>query len=659
VSESLRTTAGWLISAAVVLTCVLFLPSLADPVNVVKLTVLLVLAIALALVALVAGLKERVLRIPVTPTVVGLGLLTAFVVAAIAAPTATTAVIGTYGRNSGLLAYAAATLLFLVGLHAWTVRSAPILALGLALAGLFTATYGLLQYAGVDAIAWNNPFNPIIASLGNPDFASGYLGIATPAAAWGALWTRWALPWRLLSAAVAALCLTAAGLSAAVQGPLAAAAGLTVLAVAWLLNHGGTTGRRGLTGLAVAAGLGVAGLAAGAAHLGPATPIFTRFSFTARTWYWGGALHMFRDHPLLGVGLDHFGAHWRQVRPVASTQRQGGAAFSDAAHSVPLQMLAQGGLVLALAYLAFTVLVAVSLIRGLRRLEGQDRLLLGGLGGAWAAYVVQSLVSIDQVPLLTVQFATAGAVVALSSPRIREFRLPGALPVPAAAPTGRRGRPVTTPRTRELTGADWTILSVAGLAGLWLLWLALLPMRADAAIHTGDLALAAGNGNGALSAYQKANRLVPGVGQYWEKTGQLYEAVKQPSFALEVYARGARHDPYDVALLSNVARLAQAAGHAGQARSAALRAAALDPTNPATIALAAQVLRADGDPQRAVTLIERVLRVLPQNADLWAAKGASLAAAHDTSAARTAYQTSLKLDPNQSAAKAGLSSLGG
>ena len=38
----------------------------------------------------------------------------------------------------------------------------------LVLGGLFTATYGLFQRLGIDAIHWTNPFNPIIASLGPP-----------------------------------------------------------------------------------------------------------------------------------------------------------------------------------------------------------------------------------------------------------------------------------------------------------------------------------------------------------------------------------------------------------------------------------------------------------------------------------------------------------
>lgn len=654
-SDSVPQVARWAIAGTVFLTCVLFAPALADPVNVVKLTALMLAAVLVLGLSAASLVRERTVTLAPLPVAVTVALLVAFVAAAVAAPTGATAVVGTYGRNSGLLAYAAAIVLFLVGLRVWTPRSSHLLGLSLVAGGLFTAGYGLLQYAGIDPIAWSNPFNPIIGALGNPDFASGYLGCCVPPAVWGALSDRAARPWRLLSALIAVLCLLTAGLSSAVQGPLAAAAGLTVVAIAWLLNRGGTVARRGLTALAGLATLGVAVLLAGAAHVGPAKSFFTGISWSARTWYWGGALSMFRDHPVLGVGLDHYGARWRQVRPAASTQQQGGDAYSDAAHSVPLQMLAQGGTVLAIAYLAFSVLVAISLIRGLRRLQGEDRLLLGGLGGAWAAYVVQSVVSIDQVPLLTVQFATGGAVVAMAAYPTRLIRLPGARP-PEVAKTGRRGRQVPA-APRRLGPVDLAALSVIGLVGLVMAWYAFLPLRANAAVRSGDVALRQGKGNAALVSYQDATGLLPGIGVYWERTGQLFESVKRPADALSTYEVGARHDPFDVALLRNLARLAQEQGDKDQARDAALRAVDLDPTNPATVTEAAQILRSAGDPARALTLVDHILSVLPGNADLWAARGACLAAQHDAALAKTAFEKALALDPNQAAAKAGLDAL--
>jgi putative inorganic carbon (HCO3(-)) transporter len=653
VSESLGGFARWTIASAVALTCVLFLPSLSDPVNVIKLTVLVLCAIALLIVPLYNTLRDRVLVTAWGAPALSAGLLAgAFVTSAIAAPTAEPAVVGTYGRNSGLLAYLGALVLFIIGLRVWTAANAQLLALALIAGGLFTAAYGLLQYAGIDPINWSNPFNPIIGGLGNPDFASGYLGICAPAAAWGALSTRWARPLRIASATVLVLCLAAAGLSSAIQGPIAAAAGLAVLAATWFIGRGGTVGRRGLVGLGVVAGGGLVLLLAGIAKVGPAKPFFTSFSFHARTWYWQGAVTMFRRHPVVGVGLDHYGDYWRQVRPDASTLRQGGDAFSDAAHSVPMQMLAQGGVVLITAYVLFVGVIAWTLVRGLRTLRGDDLLLVGGLGGAWAAYTVQSLVSIDQVPLLVVQFATAGGIVGVVGARTRSVRLPGALVVPQQQ--RRRGR-AQVERRRDLSGADLGALAVAGCVLLWLAWLSLIPLRANGAARSGDLARARGDGNAALAAYQRANRLLPGASIYWEKTGGLYEDVKQPDLALSTYRTGLRHDPLDVILLRKAASLAAAKpGAKADVRNWLSRAVALDPTNPTTGIQTADFFTTDGQAKRSLPILARLLGLFPDNADLWAQAGRAYAATAEKALASHAFRRALELNPQQPVAVAAL-----
>ncbi|MCA1711302.1 MAG: O-antigen ligase family protein [Actinobacteria bacterium] len=647
------TVERWTMAAVVVLTCVLFTAKLADPVNIVKLTVLLVGAIVLLALTVSRSVVTRLLTVPVgAPAFAALLLFAALCASALVAPTGHTAVVGTYGRNSGLLAYAGALVLFVVGLRAWTASTAHLLAFALMAAGLFTSTYGLLQYAGLDSVNWNNPFNPIIAALGNPDFASAYLGICTPAAVWGALRTGWALPWRLGSGAAAVACLAAAALSSAVQGPLAAAAGLAVLAVAWLMNASGPVRRRGFAALAAGAALGAAVLAAGIAKVGPAAGFFSGISFDARTWYWQGALRMFRQHPLLGVGLDHYGTYWRQVRPAASTQRQGGDAFSDSAHSVPLQMLAQGGLLLALAYVFFLVVVALYLVRGLRRLGGQDRLLLGALGGAWAAYVVQSVVSIDQVPLLTVQFATAAGVVGVSGVPTRTLRLPGAAVLAAPAAKGRRQPAV---RRRTVNGVDYGLIGGIALIGLVLAWFSLLPLRADAAVHRGDAAVGRGDGTAALADYRHATDLTSGSAVYWGKAGQLLEKVEQPALAYATYSRGVHHDPYDILLLRKAASLAEQQKQAPDRVLALLRRAVeLDPSNDTTVIQAAAYATAHGEASWSLRILAQPLQLFPSNADLWAQAGAAYAAAGDTPRSRRAYARALQLNPEQPAAKTAL-----
>jgi tetratricopeptide (TPR) repeat protein len=314
--------------------------------------------------------------------------------------------------------------------------------------------------------------------------------------------------------------------------------------------------------------------------------------------------------------------------------------------------------VLALAYAAFLITVATYLVRGLMRTEGDARLLLGGLGGAWTAYLVSSTVSIDQVPMLTLEFVTAGAIVALSGATVRQIRLPGALREPVAGPA-RRGRKMPTVRVRETTPADLAWTTAAALGLLVLTWFSLLPLRANAAVRHGDIALAQGRGNEALTAYQHANGLLSGVGVYWEKTGFLLESVHHNELALPQYRRGIQHDPYDVALVTNAARLADGANLPAEAARLWKRALVLDPTNPLTVIHAAGFQTAHGHPELALALLARPLHVLPNDDGLWAATGQAREASGDTAGAVRAYRKAVELNANNAISNERLQKLAG
>src|SRR5205085_11509631 len=140
---------------------------------------------------------------------------------------------------------------------------------------------------------------------------------------------------------------------------------------------------------------------------------FHRTSFDLRKDYWSAAWHMFGSSPIAGKGLDRYAAYFRIYQPKGFGLRYPVGFTNNAAHSVPLHMLATGGVILGLGYLAFVVVVSASLVRGLASSDGTQRLLVGGLGGAWVAYVVQSSVSIDVVPIALVGWLLAGATVLL------------------------------------------------------------------------------------------------------------------------------------------------------------------------------------------------------------------------------------------------------
>jgi tetratricopeptide (TPR) repeat protein len=654
----------YVLAAAVVLTCVLFTARAADPVNVIKLTALMLCALALVGSAAYRFVRYRVALVPVGPAAwAAAALLVGFVVSTLVAPVTSTAVLGAYGRNSGLLAYLSALVLFLATLRVLRPLHTRVLLGAVVLAGLFTASYGLLQRLGIDAIPWNNPFNPIIAALGNPNFASGYLGIAGSVAAGAALWRGWAGPWRLLSAATAVLCLVVAALSDSVQGPIAAAAGLLVVALARTLDLDIRSRRLGLGILGGVTALGTAVLGVGAlANAGPAAVIFSDAGSEARVYYWTAALDMFGEQPLLGVGLDQYGSFWRSSRSAESVAFLGGSGYSDAAHSVPLQVLAQGGLLLGLAYLAFLLVVLLALLRGLLRLSGADRMLLAAVGAGWAAYQVQSFVSIDQVPLIVLHFTLAGAVLAASgSSRLREVRLPGALAplrvYPNDARAKRRAAAAAPARGRTPGAPDLAMLAALALVLAVAAWQAFDPLRANIAVAEGDRSLAEGDGNAALIAYERATTLVPGNPVYWMKQGALFTQVEQPALARDAYDKAAERDPYDVNALTAAARLAEEAGDLAAARRHLERALAIDPLNPETLVAATTFELRHSGAEAARRRLEIAVELLPDQAPLWATLGDARAVLGQPDAARDAYERALALEPGQATATDGLAKL--
>ncbi len=358
---------------------------------------------------------------------------------------------------------------------------------------------------------------------------------------------------------------------------------------------------------------------------GPARPFFTGVSWDARTWYWGGALDMFTSAPLWGVGLSNYGINWWAHRPLEAIATGG---YADAAHSVPLQMLAEGGLLLALAYLLFVGLVAVRLVQGLRRLQGEQRLLLAGTGGAWLAYQTQAAVSIDQVPLLVVHFALAAAVLsAAGAAPLRTVRLPD------------------LPRAAAVAGQVAVAAVVA--AGAWQAW---APERASRAALTAQT-LPGGEG---VPLLEHALDLQPQVIQYWQRLGETWNNVGLPADALDTYREALRHDDTDIAALVRTGSLAEAQDDLPLARRAFRRAASLSPFDSGVTSGVVGFEVRHGEAATAARRAERFLVDLPGDPAVLSGLGDARAALGDRAGARQAYERALAASPGLASATTGL-----
>jgi putative inorganic carbon (HCO3(-)) transporter len=249
----------------------------------------------------------------------------------------------------------------------------------------------------------------------------------------------------------------------------------------------------------------------------------------------------------------------RAHRPPEDVRSFGWLTQADAAHSVPLDMAAGGGLPLAAAYLAFVVLTGVALVRGLLRLTGPPLLLLGAFGGVWAAYQAQSLVSIDLPQLSMLHFLSAGAILALTaSPR------PAGPPPAAAAAVTRRGWPRFA-------------LALAAVPVAVVLALLATTIAAERELGTAYRAMQAGQPWATVKAARRAVALTRWQPSTWGALGRAYSHAGYHDLALDSHLQALRRDPRDFLEIAVAIDDAEALGRPHTVLALARRGIAVEP----------------------------------------------------------------------------------
>lgn len=218
---------------------------------------------------------------------------------------------------------------------------------------VLVAVLGLIQYAGLCPSlfpVFEDYTQRVYSVFGNQDLYGGYLAIGAPL-----LVHRFLLPASMNWLALGGLMAVIPGLliSGCRSAWIAAAVGVA-LSIPYR--------RVGLRRAAVLAGVAV-GLSVVTVWATPAPTIHrvTR-SFRsedegvwARLWFWDGAVRMWRDRPVLGVGLGNY-AYWsprylgEALRASGGQTRLNRELHTDHPHSEPLQGLAEGGLIYVLCW---------------------------------------------------------------------------------------------------------------------------------------------------------------------------------------------------------------------------------------------------------------------------------------------------------------------
>lgn len=315
---------------------------------------------------------------------------------------------GVFGRNTGFFTYFSLAILMIASAIISNREFTRKLLWVLIASGSINVIYGLIQWVGIDPVSWNNPYNPIVGTLGNPNFTSSLLGIAGIALLAFALDQEIALWLRIALIANMGLSLWIIYKSDSSQGIL-----IFLLGSVLVFYYRFFRGKSGVwisriywIVVSFAAFVGILGIF----NRGPLAPILFQDSVVYRGDYWRAGWNMTMENPLFGVGLDSYGDFYRFYRDSVATLRRGPEVTSNSAHNVLLDISSNGGFPLLAAYLSILILVMRSCMRILRRTKSFDSIGIG-LVSAWTAYLCQSIVSINQLALAIWGWVLGGAII--------------------------------------------------------------------------------------------------------------------------------------------------------------------------------------------------------------------------------------------------------
>jgi O-antigen ligase len=317
---------------------------------------------------------------------------------------------GTYARNTGMLNYLALVTMFYFALQLQSrVDFEKVLKYFLISFGL-VVTVSILEASGVNIQKVSLIFKgSLIGTFGNPNFISAYLGMC------GTVLFALILGWkeRLLKRSLLLIPFVISALlifrSNSRQGLVVLLGGCAFIGLFYLTLQ---VKRRTLwiPYLATASVVSIISIV-GVFNKGPLAEIIYKSSIGFRGEYWKAGIAMFKEKPLTGVGLNSYGDWYRTLRSDSALVSPGPEVFTNTAHNVYIDFAAMGGVPLILAFLFIIFLTLRSARQFIDRSREFDPVFFAFLG-AWIVYLVQALISIDQIGLAIWGWVLSGIIIA-------------------------------------------------------------------------------------------------------------------------------------------------------------------------------------------------------------------------------------------------------
>ena len=265
---------------------------------------------------------------------------------------------------------------------------------------LFSALglYSVVQFLNLDPVKWDNSYNRIIGTFGNPNFSGAFLGVAASTTLYASLLVVGKKRIYLALFSVILLLLSLATESLQAGGVFGAS--IVILIMAFIFQR---AQRWKFIIFSCLCFILSSLLAFSFLGFGPFGEKLYQYTLILRLNYWRIGLETAASFPWLGVGPDSYIEGFRLFRGEDFVARYSDQVRSDSAHNVLINFMANFGIPAFLIFAFVTFLISIKAARVIF-LPSANPPIVRMVALVWILMLIQSLLSLEQIGLVVFQW---------------------------------------------------------------------------------------------------------------------------------------------------------------------------------------------------------------------------------------------------------------
>lgn len=393
--KNASSSSNWILLLGISAVTIYFKTNAEDPFNTPKLLILMILGAYifghLANMIRIQGLKSYYADKGVM--VLAISFLTLLLLATANTNPMLVGFIGDTQRRNGFFSYLMLVILFLFSYFSFNEFLISRVFKIAIFTGLVLAIYGVFQLNGRDFVAWQNPYNSMISTLGNPNFASAMLAVLATLGLFNTFVRGNSKSSKFMGAILVPISLYCIVLSDSRQGLVTFFFSVLFFVTFYIATFGKKYSRLAIP-VSFVLGLTVI---LGMLQKGPFAYWLYKDSVSVRGFYWRAGIEMLRDNFITGVGMDRYGSLFKFYREAEYPLRYGYDITSSNAHNTIIQIFSTAGFFAGLAYVSILIYIFFVASRYIKRTSDQKKMIALALLSAWIGFQAQSFISIDNI----------------------------------------------------------------------------------------------------------------------------------------------------------------------------------------------------------------------------------------------------------------------